>query len=277
MSPSNIFSDFDRLHAELAQAVLACRANAGEHEVHSVRTGTRKLEAVLQKVLEDHPGAARLHKASKKAARELKRIRKAAGPVRDMDVHRQLAEELHGHALLASDSDSAKAVDSGYKKLDRSLQERRKRAAAKLEKVLRREELRLGAALADTAKAMARLRASSPSPLTTAREWARNSSIPSSGKFEDNLHAYRKQTKAARYLAGIEDTSAPARRLATQLKETQDAIGRWHDLMLLADEAGDVLGKHSRLTLVVRAERDRALDAAARTAKAPRVGASAHT
>jgi hypothetical protein len=47
MSTSDISSDFDRLHAELAQAVMACRADAGMHEVHSVHTGTRTLTTTM--------------------------------------------------------------------------------------------------------------------------------------------------------------------------------------------------------------------------------------
>jgi CHAD domain-containing protein len=277
MATSRTVSDFDRLHTGLAEAVVACRADAGNHEVHAVRTGTRKLEALLRKVEEDHPGAMRLHKASKNARRELKRIRKAAGPVRDLDVHRQLTEELHQHLPSAGEADSSKEIESGYKKLDRNLQERRKRAAANLRKVLKKEELGLQTALAETSAALAHLRAASPPPLTTARKWARNSSIPTAGNFKDNLHSFRKQTKAARYLAGLEKPSAPARRLATQLKQVQDAIGRWHDLMLLTEEAVDILGKRSKVTCVVRAERDRALDVAALNAKTAHDDAAAAT
>lgn len=266
MSASNIFSDFDRLHSELVEAVVACRAHASKHAVHSVRTGTRKLEAVLRKLVEDHPGATRLRTSAKETGRELKRIRKAAGPVRDLDVHRQLAKELRSQRLAAGGSASADDLDHGHRQLDHALQQRRERAAAKLEKVLKKEEVRLEAALEHVSKAMSHLRAASPPPLTTAREWARNSSMPSNGDFQDNLHGYRKQTKPARYLAGLEEASAPARRLAKRLKKMQDTIGRWHDLMLLADEAEKVLGKRAALTRITRAERDRALDAATRSA-----------
>jgi CHAD domain-containing protein len=266
MGAASIFSEFDRLHTELAEAVLACRADAGAHAVHSLRTGTRKLEAVLRKVLEDHPGATQLHKASKKTRRELKRIRRAAGPVRDLDVQGKLAEELRDHSRRTGQA-SKKTLASDYEHLDRRLQQRRKRAAAKLEKVLRRNEVQLEAALEDTAKAMAHLGAASPPPLETARRWARKSSLPSDGNFEDNLHGYRKQTKQARYLAGLEQDSAPARRLAKSLKAMQDSIGRWHDLMLLTGEAAKIFGKRSALTRTVRAERDRALKFAEHSAR----------
>lgn len=43
-----------------------------------------------------------------------------------------------------------------------------------------------------------------------------------------------------------------------------DLIGRWHDLMLLQEEASAVLGKRSILTEIVAKERDVALHNAKR-------------
>lgn len=79
-----------------------------------------------------------------------------------------------------------------------------------------------------------------------------------------SLHRYRKETKAARYLAEMEGTSEAARSLAKRLKQVLDAIGRWHDLMLLAREAKAALGKQSRLAEAIAMERDRALRDAVR-------------
>jgi hypothetical protein len=63
----------------------------------------------------------------------------------------------------------------------------------------------------------------------------------------------------------METTSAPAKRLAKRLKGVLGEIGRWHDLMLLAREAKAALGRRSILTEAIKAERDRALELAARS------------
>jgi CHAD domain-containing protein len=264
-----ISSDFDRLHMELAEALVACRADSRRHAVHDLRTGTRKVEAVVQKVLEDHPGAMRLRKAAKKALRELKRVRKAAGPVRDLDVHRNLAKELREQVLKRNSSGTKQSLAKEFKKLDDRLRRRRKRSASKLQKVLKDEEVQLEAALEDMAKAMTLLRPSPP-PLTTAQQWTGRFFPPPGGSFEERLHEYRKQTKAARYLAGLQQSSAAARQLENRLKQMQDSIGRWHDLMLLTTRARALLGKRSVLAGVVAAERDSALQDAADRVKIPR-------
>ena len=263
---NNSSSDFDRLHSEFTAAVLACRVDPGKHAVHSLRTGTRKLEALLRKVLEDHPGAGQLHKASRKAQSELKRMRKAAGPVRDLDVHRKVAEELHDQARPSLSPKEAITLTSDYKKLDRSLRRRRKQAAGELGKLLKKREVRLEGALEDSAEAIRSMTGATPPLLETATKWSEKVSLrdldPGADSFEEQLHGFRKETKAARYIAGLQESSAKARRLAERLKAMQDSIGRWHDLLLLAGEAADVLGKRSALTSFLRAQRDSALDEA---------------
>ncbi len=266
---ANFRQDFDRLHTEFVEALVACRADAGKHAAHKLRTGTRKLEAVLRKTLEDHKGAGQLHKTAKKAERRLKRIRKAAGPVRDLDVHRELAEELHTQALSSVDKASRDLLGKEYNELHRSLRKKRKQAAAKLENMLQKQEVGVESALEKVTDSLAQLSAAGPPAVETAFQWTQASSLPlldpGADSFEDELHGYRKRTKAARYIAGLQQTSAQARQLAERLKKMQDSIGRWHDLMLLTEEATGLLGKRSVLSSIVRSQRDEALQAATRS------------
>ncbi len=80
-----------------------------------------------------------------------------------------------------------------------------------------------------------------------------------------SLHSFRKQIKAARYLAEMDNASAPAKRLAQQLKKMLNSIGRWHDWLLLGQEATSAFGKHSLLANAIRAERNRAWTLAIRS------------
>src|ERR1700744_6517663 len=83
--------------AEAMRATLdACRKH-GEapkvEAVHHLRTGTRRVEATLE-TLAREAGARGLGKAAEEARqrwlRQLKKGRRAAGTVRDLDVHREL-------------------------------------------------------------------------------------------------------------------------------------------------------------------------------------------
>ena len=81
----------------------------------------------------------------------------------------------------------------------------------------------------------------------------------------ESLHDYRKKTKAARYPAGMDEDSAAARtNWQKRLKMMQDSIGKWHDLLLLADEAKDALGGHAAMTLAAKRARDQARSVARR-------------
>ena len=74
----------------------ACRKH-GEapkvEAVHHLRTGTRRVEATLE-TLAREAGARGLGKAAEEARqrwlRQLKKVRRASGTVRDLDVHREL-------------------------------------------------------------------------------------------------------------------------------------------------------------------------------------------
>ena len=72
----------------------------------------------------------------------------------------------------------------------------------------------------------------------------------------ESLHAYRKSSKSARYLAEMEEGSAPAQQFAKEMKKVLDAIGAWHDWMLLTQLAKETVGKSSALVKEVKKERE---------------------
>jgi len=57
----------------------------------------------------------------------------------------------------------------------------------------------------------------------------------------------------------MEDESAQAERFAKRMKKVLDAIGGWHDWMLLTQLAKKTVGKSSALAKLLKKERDRAL------------------
>ena len=263
---TDISSMFEYLRLQLIQAVITCRVDSNKRAVHAVRTRTRRLEALLRKVLEDHPGAAGLHHEARKTLRQLKRIRKMAGPVRDLNVHRKLAKELKDKMLSHKSAAFREHLLREYKRLDHQLRQNCRQRAIVLRKGLMKFELSLERALERTGNKIAGLTADFPTPLSTARRWVRRSSFQLGWLNEENLHEYRKQTKAARYVAELQETSRAAQHLAKQLNHLQEAIGKWHDWKLLLQRAKDCLGKDAPAVVVLTKKRDRALNSALRIA-----------
>jgi CHAD domain-containing protein len=62
----------------------------------------------------------------------------------------------------------------------------------------------------------------------------------------------------------MEEESETAKLFAKRMKKVLDAIGAWHDWMLLTQLAKETVGKSSALAKIVKKERDRGLRQAVR-------------
>src|SRR5580700_3796356 len=86
-------------------AVTQCIENADPEAVHRVRTGSRRLQAMLEaRLREAGPAADLLEQPARAWLRDLKQIRRAAGAVRDLDVQRKLLESWVGKQASAQDA-----------------------------------------------------------------------------------------------------------------------------------------------------------------------------
>ena len=133
---------FERLHSEFFAALEACRVPPEEKAVHRLRTTTRRLEALLNTVKRRRNGGSKLARKIDKALKALRPIRRAAGPVRDMDVQQALLEGLlktAGAALPAAERDGLKEEGE---KLQAKLKKSRKGAATELSAVIGGVELK---------------------------------------------------------------------------------------------------------------------------------------
>jgi CHAD domain-containing protein len=181
--------------------------------------------------------------------RQLKQIRRAAGPVRDLDVHRKLLESLVAKSGPGNDADplNKHPETKQAEMLDDWLKSERKHLARGMQKQIRKrqhgleerqttvlnvigsvplESVRLGRS-ADALALEDFVRAVDAMPLLDA----------------ENLHDFRKATKKARYVAESAVEKGPYSSVAKALKRVQDAIGEWHDWQCLLEEAGTALGK----------------------------------
>ena len=261
---ADVSAIFEELRMAFVAAVVACRVESSKKAVHAVRTGTRRLEALLLKVGEDHAQAAGLHDALKGALKHLGRIRKAAGAVRDLDVQMGLAEEVADALRLHKRGEVREEITKEYERLERRLKRRRKRFGAALDAELKKSELKMERSLEKIADEIAGLRTEGPSLLETARRWTRATAAQMGALNEENLHEYRKRTKAARYVAEEQEGSAVARRFAAELRRVQDVIGEWHDWSLLGERTARVLGGDAALTEALGVRRQRSLKVALR-------------
>jgi CHAD domain-containing protein len=90
-----------RLAAGLRENLVKWAADPTVDPVHDTRTGTRRLQATLENLVRETPegeAGAAVRDAARALMRHLKKIRRAAGTVRDLDVHRKLLEKLTGRA-----------------------------------------------------------------------------------------------------------------------------------------------------------------------------------
>lgn len=266
---------------ELEAAITVCLADPGKKTVHKLRSGTRRIEAQLQ-LLAHIPGLPPYRDEKRAALRELKRLRRAAGAVRDLDVHEDLLEEF---LRPGSRAQLATELKQQAETLRQDQEDRRRQHAETLVKVLKKREQDMAAALQDLRKALKPaddLRLSTTELLETAQldyrrlarrlglvhppargskpgaKAAKTDPAARAGRLDDDqLHSIRKAAKAVRYMAEAADGARSAKQLAKDYEALQQSGGIWHDWLEVTTEAQDVLGRKQELTRVLKANRDR--------------------
>ncbi len=238
--------------AALRDEIAGCTARADVETVHRVRTGTRRVEAQLETILRQRGGmGASVRQAAWREAavewlRQLKKVRRAAGSVRDLDVHREIvAEKLLGVTREAAGAGES-SIQSEVEELDSWLAKMRaKRESsliAQLGKCLPKLETAEQAFLFAIPPVGGRSGAKNkPMALLALEDYLRL--VDSMPTLEaENLHDFRKGAKKARYVAEAGGGDSDATAIAGAIKRVQDAIGDWHDWLMLRDEARAALG-----------------------------------
>lgn len=275
-----------KLTATLRGNLETCATAPDIDPVHDVRTGTRRLQAVIEAILREHTGES-LQEPASEWLDALKKMRRAAAPVRDLDVHRKLLHKLvkfgsknEGAELIAPASDNTMVVGPSPDvietpatelptnpvadqagKLDAWLHHARQHNAVQLKKRAAKQLTKFDALSSAMDAAMQQGRRTRRRPRSAAMV-----ALESFARLVDemqqldanNLHDFRKGAKKARYIAETAAEDAHALAVGKALKRLQDDIGDWHDWLVLADEAGDALGDEGKeLIALLDAERDR--------------------
>ena len=280
-----------RLAAKLRENLMQCGEDPGVDAVHDTRTGTRRLQATLENLLREVPVGEPLQSAAVAAMKLLKKIRHAAGAVRDLDVHRKLLEKLvrrdagqEGEKMrenatavtpgLVETPEAGlrgKVVEQQAGDLDAWLKHRRDELAHGLrwhapelvDKLDKRME-ELEAALQEKSARRSRKKAPGVVALDRFARLTTEMQVLDAG----NLHDFRKGAKKARYVAELAARGdEQAKQVGEALKKLQDEIGDWHDWLVLAEEAHTALGDDAKeLTSLIEEQRERHYVVAMKTA-----------
>lgn len=230
-----------REHATALEAAMAVvLADPRKPAVHKVRAMVRRLEAqveLLSQLAALPDGSAE----TEELHRRLRKLGRAAGRVRDLDVQRKI---LKTHPSLPRRAAA---------ELREELKEDRETRAKKLQRVLAKQLPRIAGAIeglvvsVGTANGLV-LPDLRLIPLIERWTLAHRQESPELLD-DEQLHTARKMAKTARYMVENAKGSPAAQRAAARYYEQQDAGGRWHDWMDLAETAREYFGKKHPLTV----------------------------
>ncbi len=239
-------------HSALSVALLRQRlvsllrampaAQAGDEvSVHQARVASRRLREALP-VLGIRADADALDRADKR----VRRITRALGPVRELDVTLLLLAELE-----LKDAAPQRALTRVRNAVTEERQHRRQEmldeiTPSRLDK-LRKRLVRVAAPEAKPLARGSTLAEANAKAVLRAVEL--KASIERAGGIylADRLHRVRVSAKKLRYALEIQRELTKARSTAqlNRLKKQQDLLGRMHDLEMLIDRARTVQAKHS--------------------------------
>jgi len=220
---------FDKLKRHLSKLP----ESSAPESVHRFRTYSRRVEVLLGALGPNLSGN------EKKLLRQLAKLRKKAGKVRDLDVQLGLLRNLKSPQAAAPKAQLQSFLSAERVKREKKLQKAfDKDTVAELRKRLKRAERNLEIP-------------EKVEPLLMAQKLVHEvqSEQPMS---EEILHQYRIAGKRARYLAELAGNSVEAQTLASQLKTMQDGIGDWHDWLQLTEHAERLFGSVQESSLVAQ-------------------------
>jgi CHAD domain-containing protein len=237
---------FLRHSVTLKAAMADCKDAPRPKAVHRLRSTTRRMEAALE-LLVRTADLSVLPKKSRALRKSFRRLRRAAGRVRDLDVHRK---------LLGAYKTISDAV-----RLEKDFDAARKKKAQKLQRRIAKDEHEIRRALDDletTLAAIVDLNLSGGGVAHVAQSWLATAVHGLDLQSDDDLHSIRKACKTGRYIAeiGSEDSRA-ADTLAKRLDDVQQTTGAWHDYLQLLKEVNRSLPEDSPLTGKIHAKADR--------------------
>lgn len=212
-------SVFEKLERDLSK--LSPKLDADT--VHGFRTGTRRLQVLFDLSADSDHG-------HKKLLKQLGRIRKRAGKLRDLDVQLAALREFKSSRQARPKTELVNHLIELRNRQEKKL---RKLADGKTVREIKRH-LRQAEKKFDPKN--------SRDPLVAAREMLGKIDGSVAQITEEMLHQYRILAKQARYAAEFSAQSPAREQFIARVKKVQDALGDWHDWLTLTETAQERLG-----------------------------------
>ena len=247
---------FERHSVRLRAAIDGILSKPKPDDIHDLRSTLRRISAELRLL----PASTQTTKQIARFTRLTRPIIRAAGKVRDLDVHADLLKKLP--ARLQPESDE----------LARHIGKKRRCNAKRLRQLLRDDHKELLSVFAklqaapveepdadpDAAPAES---ASSSTGRDLARETFGRAATVLDLRQSDQLHELRKAARDARYLAesNLKSTGkdSAAAHDAARFQGILRTVGEWHDYLTLAESARRYLDAKSPLIQAIERLRDR--------------------
>lgn len=238
-----------KLFRRLAETLKRIQARPTAEAVHHLRTTVRRLETVL---------GAEERSGTKKLLKQLGRLRRRAGKVRDLDVQLLALRSIHVQVSRRDLAILERQLMKTHSKRERRLQAA---VEAELSEGLSRRMNRILKTVTAAGP-----RADSRKDYVAAALRKFQAVAQRYPEFKDqNLHEFRIRCKRVRYLAELGGTNPRSKLAITELTRIQDSVGEWHDWVALTATAEQVLSHtNSPLLSVLRAQRRLRLLAALR-------------
>jgi CHAD domain-containing protein len=213
----------------LLQALPAAQ-NGDVTSVHQARVASRRLREALPVAGGPDPG-----RDWRRARRQARRITRALGPVRELDVALETLDEFERRGGVAP-----AALNRVRQALLADRQERRRRMLEAITPMLLQKlRRRLGDVAARAAPADRAIALDEAARRVSVRAARLNEAIEHAGAvyLADRLHAVRIAAKKLRYAMELQRDLQRSRATARirRLKAAQDELGRLHDLEVLID------------------------------------------
>jgi len=232
--------------------------------VHNIRVASRRLQQVLQILLPRGKSS-----RSKKVFRTLRKVRRAFGRCRNLDVNLEL---VWGRIETTTAS-----TRQAWERVHLWLEEKRALAVAAGRAELRKHELvdfieRLQSLLDNAADDQEGLAQLAERTKETLSDWRDAFESARADPVVGRIHAFRIAGKRLRYRAELlgEAGNVPVKPMISALKSLQDDLGLWHDHAVLRDHVAEFIGQPGFMAeepgmcraLLLEMERDKQRDRA---------------
>ncbi len=227
---------FDKL-----QRISQRSPNLKPGTVHQLRTTVRRVETVIS-ATSGKAGA-----KEKKLLKQLTRLRRRAGKVRDLDVQIQALNSLRLESVARDRACVLRALKKARSKREKKLL---KTFGDEVQNGLRKRLKRTSVRLQQEFQKPSRARNSEDRILAAALDKFVVVVKQHPTLTEENLHNFRMECKRLRYLAEMAGEGPRAAAAIEQFKRIQDSIGTWHDWVTLTATAEKVLSGSGQVPLL---------------------------